>query len=74
MVQCKICVSADVGGPDGSVTGSIYLSMLRGSVPPVIHQFYGNEPFYFQQDGASLAPERLDALFNIRYLRVHTST
>jgi hypothetical protein len=29
------------------------LNMLWTSTLPEMHQFYGNEPFYFQQDGAS---------------------
>jgi hypothetical protein len=30
----------------------MYLNMLRTSTLTVIHQFYENEPFYFQQNGA----------------------
>jgi hypothetical protein len=37
---------------EGTVTGPVYLSMLWTSILPAIHQPYGNDPFYFQQDGA----------------------
>jgi hypothetical protein len=37
---------------EGTVTGHVYLNMLRTFILPAIHQLYGNEPFYFQQDGA----------------------
>jgi hypothetical protein len=36
----------------GTVTGPVYLNMLRTSILLTIHQLYGNEPFYFQEDGA----------------------
>ena len=36
----------------GTVTGQVYLNMLRTSVLPTIRTHYGNEEFYFQQDGA----------------------
>ncbi|KAJ4425934.1 hypothetical protein ANN_27560 [Periplaneta americana] len=37
---------------DGTVTGQVYLNMLCTSVLPAIRTLYGNEEFYFQQDGA----------------------
>ena len=35
-----------------TVTGQVCLKTLRVSVLPAIHTLYGNEEFYFQQDGA----------------------
>lgn len=37
---------------DGTVTGQVYLNMIQTSVLPAIRALYGNEEFYFQQDGA----------------------
>ena len=37
---------------EGTVTGQVYLDMLRTSILPAIHTVFGNDRFYFQQDGA----------------------
>ncbi|XP_016075224.1 PREDICTED: uncharacterized protein LOC107542427 [Miniopterus natalensis] len=37
---------------DGTVTGPIYLNLLRQSVMPSIREVFEDEEFYFQQDGA----------------------
>nr|CAI5870216.1 unnamed protein product [Callosobruchus analis] len=37
---------------EGTVTGSNYLTMLADSIFPAIRALYGNDDFYFQQDGA----------------------
>jgi len=39
---------------EGTVTGQVYLDMLRTSILPAIHTLFGNGQFYFQQDGAPL--------------------
>ena len=38
---------------DGTVTVQVYMNMLRTSFLPAIRTLYGNEVFYFQQDGAA---------------------
>ncbi|KDQ71493.1 hypothetical protein L798_12663, partial [Zootermopsis nevadensis] len=38
---------------EGTVTGFVYLVMLRTSILPAIRALYGNERFYLQQDGAT---------------------
>jgi len=38
---------------EGNVTGQVYLDMLRTSILPEIRTLFGNDRFYFQQDGAS---------------------
>jgi hypothetical protein len=40
----------------------MYLKMLRASILPAIHQLYVNEPFYFQQDGATTLPPKRQKL------------
>ena len=35
-----------------TVTGQVYLDMLRTSILPAIRTLFGNDRFYFQQDGA----------------------
>jgi len=37
---------------EGTVTGHVYLDMLRTSILPAIRTHFGNDEFYFQQDGA----------------------
>ncbi|XP_049809920.1 uncharacterized protein LOC126252950 [Schistocerca nitens] len=37
---------------EGTVTGEMYLTMLADSIYPAICALYGNDEFYFQQDGA----------------------
>ncbi|CAK1592284.1 unnamed protein product [Parnassius mnemosyne] len=37
---------------EGTVTGINYLTMLADSIFPAIRALYGNDDFYFQQDGA----------------------
>jgi hypothetical protein len=37
---------------EGTIIGPMYRNMLRKSILPVVHQLYGNKPFYFQQGGA----------------------
>lgn len=37
---------------DATVTGSVYLNLLRHFIMPNIRQAFGDEVFYFQQDGA----------------------
>lgn len=37
---------------EGTVTGHAYLDMLQTRILPAIQALYGNEMFYFQQDGA----------------------
>lgn len=39
---------------EGIVTGENYLTMLDDFIVPVIRALYGNDNFYFQQDGATL--------------------
>jgi hypothetical protein len=37
---------------EGTVTGQVYLDVLHTSILPAIHTLFGNDQFYFQQDGA----------------------
>ena len=37
---------------EGTVTGETYRTMLADSIFPAIRALYGNDEFYFQQDGA----------------------
>ncbi|XP_053434088.1 uncharacterized protein LOC128576103 [Nycticebus coucang] len=37
---------------EGPVTGPVYLDMLRTSILPAIRTLFGDDVFYFQQDGA----------------------
>ena len=39
---------------EGTVTGHVYLDMLRTSILPAIRTLFRNDRFYFQQDGAPL--------------------
>ena len=39
---------------EGTVTGHVYLDMLGTSILPAIRTLFGNDRFYFQQDGAPL--------------------
>jgi hypothetical protein len=46
MVQCiMIYTSEDAGGPEGTVTGPLYLRMRRASMLPAIPQLYVNQSF-----------------------------
>ena len=38
---------------EGTVTGQLYQDMLRTSILPAFPTLFGNDRFYFQQDGAS---------------------
>jgi hypothetical protein len=47
--------SKELIGPfrfEGNVTGESYVTMLDGSILPATRELYGNERFYYQQDGA----------------------
>jgi len=37
---------------EGTITGQVYLDMLRTSILPAVRTLFGNDRFYFQQDGA----------------------
>ena len=39
---------------EGTITGQVYLDMLRTSILPAIRTLFGNDRFYFKQDGAPL--------------------
>jgi hypothetical protein len=54
-VRCGLSYGSLIGPFffEGAVTGPMHLNMIRTPILPAVHQLYGNEPFYFQQDGAS---------------------
>ena len=38
---------------EGTVTGAVYLNIIREEIVPTVHQLYpGEDCFFFQQDGA----------------------
>jgi hypothetical protein len=50
-----VCHLRGAVGPfffEGTGTGAMYFNMLQESILPTIHQLYGDEDMWYQQDGA----------------------